>query len=90
MITNRSIVNETSRIYSGNNTDFLKNLEDEILNRYELENNLNNLSKEKSTFLNLLQNHQEKFQEKIFSLSKIRNNYEGLRDNLDEDNIMYL
>jgi hypothetical protein len=57
-------------------TEFLRNLEEEIYNKIEKENNLTNLSKQKSSFLNLIQDHQDKIEEKLNSLEKIKRNYE--------------
>ena len=81
--TNRSIINDNTINFSSI-TDFIKNLEEEISNKLEVNINISNLSKEKTTFMNLIQNHQDKLEEKILSLSKIKKNYEDLIKNLNE------
>ena len=72
IISNRSIITDNLNTNAiANLTEFMKNLEEEIYSKFEVEANLLNLSKEKSTFLNLIQNHQDKLDEKILSLSNI-------------------
>lgn len=79
IISNRSIITDNLNTNAiANLTEFMKNLEEEIYSKFEVEANLLNLSKEKSTFLNLIQNHQDKLDEKILSLSNINKNISNI------------
>ncbi len=81
-MTNRSIAHETSNINTMNNmNEFVKSLEEEIYSKVEIEMNLCNLLKEKTQFLEMVKNHQEKLDENILSLSKIQKNNENLIKN---------
>jgi hypothetical protein len=64
-----------------NMNEFVKSLEEEIYSKVEIEMNLCNLLKEKTQFLEMVKNHQEKLDENILSLSKIQKNNENLIKN---------
>ncbi len=89
-MTNRSIVHETSNINTMNNiNEFVKSLEEEIYSKVEIELTLCNLLKEKTQFLDMVKNHQEKIDENILSLSKIQKNNENLIKNNVQRNDKY-